>query len=192
MVPSTDTKTDNRCNGRRSFLAIAVGLVVGVVPLVSGLVLFLSPLRRKTKAAKLTRIATLDVVPDDGLPHRFVVIEQRQDAWNRYPAEPIGAVYVVRQPGSRELTAFTATCPHAGCFVGFNAGDDKFVCPCHGATYRFDGTRIGGDQSVAPRDMDMIHVEVVAREHEDKETVDEVLVTFERFQAGRHEPIPIA
>jgi menaquinol-cytochrome c reductase iron-sulfur subunit len=192
MVPSTDTKTDNRSNGRRSFLAIAIGLVVGVVPLVSGLVLFLSPLRRKVSAAKLTRIATLDAVPDDGLPHRFVVIEQREDAWSRYPAEPIGAVYVVRQPGSRELTAFTATCPHAGCFVGYSPGDDKFVCPCHTSAFRFDGTRIGGDQSVSPRDMDMIDVEVVAQQREDGETVDEVLVRFQRFQTGRHEPIPIA
>ena len=178
-------------SGRRSFLATVIGLVVGWVPLVSGLVVFLSPLRRKGGSAEFVPIATLDAIPDDSLPHRFPVIKEREDAWNRYPPAPVGAVYLVRQPGSGVPIAFTATCPHAGCFIGYRAGDEKFQCPCHTSAFQFDGLRIGGDQSVAPRDMDRLEVEVRKTTSTDGTSLDEVFVKFQRFQTGRHKKIPL-
>jgi cytochrome b6-f complex iron-sulfur subunit len=44
--------------------------------------------------------------------------------------------YVCRDAGG--LFSVDATCTHQGCEVAFSAG--KFRCPCHGATYAFDGT----------------------------------------------------
>ena len=187
-APSTKTAADA---GRRSLLAMVIGLVVGCVPLASGLVVFLSPWRRKGEGAEFVPVATLDVVPDDGLPHRFSVVKEREDAWNRYPPAPVGAVYLVRQPGSGVPVAFTATCPHAGCFVGYSVGDEKFQCPCHTSAFQFDGLRIGGDQSVAPRDMDRLEVEV-RKTTAGGLSLDEVFVKFQRFQTGRHEKIPLA
>ncbi len=178
--------------GRRSFFAAIIGFIIGLVPLASGLVVFLSPLRRKGRSAEFVPIATLDVVPDDGLPHRFPVIQAREDAWNRYPPAPIGAVYLVRPPGSGVPIAFTATCPHAGCFIGYRVGDEKFQCPCHTSAFQFDGLRIGGNQSVAPRDMDRLDVEVRQTTAESGLSLDKVFVKFQRFQTGRHEKTPLA
>ena len=33
------------------------------------------------------------------------------------------------------FAAFSAVCTHAGCAVEFNASDQEFACPCHGAVY---------------------------------------------------------
>src|SRR5450755_2704757 len=100
---------------RRGFLtqtwALAIGGIVGLTPVLSGLAVFLDPLRRRTKAGKFIRVATLDSVPDDGVPREFPVIAERVDAWN-CSLEPIGAVYLRRSKGSATAECLTATCPH--------------------------------------------------------------------------------
>lgn len=150
---------------RRSFVAVAAALVTGAVavltPIGVGLASFLSPLRRKSVASPAVRIALLEQVPDDGVPRSFPVLADRVDAWNRYPAQRVGAVYLVRHAGEEAPVAFTAKCPHAGCFIGFTPGDDTFKCPCHTSAFKLDGTRVRGDAEVSPRDMDELIVELV-------------------------------
>jgi Rieske Fe-S protein len=187
---SSRSAADPDAAARRSFLVRAAALVIGaltmLVPLASGIVMFLDPLRRRTRG-KLVRVATLDAVPDDGKPHLFQVVSDRDDAWNHYPQEPIGMVYLVRHPGEPKPLALTATCPHLGCTVGYMPGDTMFRCPCHSSTFRFDGTRVDGEQSVSPRDMDSLNVELRGAG-----SMTQVEVMFERFQAGRPEKIPVA
>ena len=105
--------------------AAAVGLVVGIFPLGAGLLVFLDPLRGKKRAPAsvpdsgegFLKIATLDAVPDDGVPRRFPVVADLTDAWNFSPGQPVGAVYLRREKGKKEVQVFHATCPHAGCSV---------------------------------------------------------------------------
>jgi len=42
-------------------------------------------------------------------------------------------------------------CPHLGCRFDWNDSADKFLCPCHGSQYNFDGTHEAGP---APRGLD--------------------------------------
>jgi menaquinol-cytochrome c reductase iron-sulfur subunit len=155
---------------RRSFAtvvaALATGAIATLTPLAAGLASFFSPLRRKA-APSTVRVALLDQVPDDGVPRAFPVLADREDAWNRYPAQRIGAVYLVRQPGEKAPVAFTAKCPHAGCFIGYTAGEDTFKCPCHTSAFKLDGTRVRGDAEVSPRDMDQLTVELRTSTGED-------------------------
>jgi menaquinol-cytochrome c reductase iron-sulfur subunit len=148
---------------RRSFVAVTAAIVTGAIatltPLGAGLATFLSPLRRKATSSEV-RVALLEQVPDDGVPRMFAVQADRVDAWNRYPAQRIGAVYLVRQPGEATPVAFTAKCPHAGCFIGYTPGDKEFKCPCHTSAFKLDGTRMKGDAEVSPRDMDKLAVEL--------------------------------
>jgi len=177
---------------RRSFIvAVVAGLfsvLVGLVPLVAGVIAFFDPLRRKSQA-KPVRVTTLDSVPDDGRPRLFKIVTDRVDAWTRYPTEQVGAVYLVRQPGAEKPTAFSATCPHAGCFVGLQR--EKFLCPCHTSAFEFNGDRIGGSSSVSPRDLDTLDVEIQQSTTDDGSPVKEVVVMWQRFLAGKHEKIPI-
>ncbi len=148
---------------RRSFFTVAGAVVAGgiafLTPLAAGVATFFTPLFRTRGSAKV-RVALLEQVPDDGVPRYFSVIADREDAWNRYPSRRLGAVYLVRAQGAEKPTAFTAKCPHAGCFIGYTPGDDHFRCPCHTSEFKLDGTRVHGDAEVAPRGMDELKVEL--------------------------------
>lgn len=176
---------------RRTFLtsaaAVAAGGAVVATPLAVGVASFLSPLARSGESSEV-RVALLEQVPDDGVPRFFPVIADRTDAWSRYEAQRIGAVYLVRDKGAETPTAFTAKCPHAGCFIGFSPGDKEFKCPCHTSTFKLDGKRARGDREVAPRDMDKLPVTIRSTKSGDQE-IAEVWVEFIDFQTGRKEQV---
>jgi len=189
MAYSKETNGSDRRTFVTAVVAVVAGAVALLTPLVAGVVSFLSPLFKRADSTKV-RITLLSQVPDDGLPRYFPVVTDREDAWNRYPNQRVGAVYLVREPGEETPLALTAKCPHAGCFIGFAAGDDLFRCPCHTSNFELDGTRSRGDAEVSPRDMDRLPVEL--RSIADAGDTDEVevWVEFIDFQTGHNEAIP--
>jgi menaquinol-cytochrome c reductase iron-sulfur subunit len=166
---------------RRGFLTQAGAIVFGgiavLVPALSGFAVFLDPLRRRIKADKFIRVATLDSLPDDGVPRQFPVIAEHVDAWNR-SLEPIGAVYLRRTKGETSPGCLTATCPHAGCFVNYDDASNTFKCPCHNSEFQVDGQVI--EPSPSPRSMDALECKI---QH------DEVLVKFQNFYTGTSEKV---
>ncbi len=110
-------------DSRRGFLekatAIACGAVALATPVAAGVVTFLNPLRQKSQGGQFMRLASLDTIPEDGTPLKVPVIADRTDAWSRFPAEPIGAVFLRRSGGSVE--ALQVICPHAGCSINYDA-----------------------------------------------------------------------
>jgi menaquinol-cytochrome c reductase iron-sulfur subunit len=194
MTDSASPKdTDSaRTDDRRSFFAVVTALVAGAVamltPLAAGVATFCTPLFRRQKNQRV-RIALLSQVPDDGKPRYFPVSIDRQDAWNRYPQQRVGAVYLIRQSGAAEPMALTAKCPHAGCFVGYTPGDDQFKCPCHTSAFKLDGSRVHGDAEVSPRAMDKLPVELREINGADGASATEVWVEFIDFQTGHSEQI---
>ena len=178
---------------RRSFienaLAALIGGLVGLVPLAAGVAVYLDPLRRKRGAASAIPVTTLDAVPDaskqDVLVGLYKIMADRQDAWNLYKNEPVGAVYLVVPKGTQEIKALNATCPHLGCFVDVQQGTEgySFKCPCHTSAFTGDGSRIM--PCVSPRNMDEMKCTVAK--------VDgrlDVSVVFENFQPGLEEKKP--
>ena len=185
--PSTEKQ------GRRSFLTVSITILSGAVamltPLAVGIVTFLSPLFRRSQPPEV-RIALLNQVNPDGRPQLFPVCTDREDAWNRYPAQKIGAVYLIRLEGSDVPVAFTAKCPHAGCYIGYTAGDEYFRCPCHTSNFNLDGSRSKGDAEVSPRDMDELPVKLKKIKDQDGQEVTEVWVEFIDYQTGKKEKVP--
>ena len=168
---------------RRGFLAAAVAVGVGglayLSPLAVGTVAFLTPLREKSKTGDFLRLASLENLPEDGTPQKIVIVADRTDAWNRFPDEPIGAVYLRRMPSS-EVLALQVICPHAGCFIGYDAAKKEFLCPCHQAHFDPSGKR-KDEVSPAPRDLDNLEVEV--------RNGNEVWVKFQSFRTGNPQKI---
>lgn len=162
---------------RRGFIAKMIALVAAaaafVTPAVAGVVAFLNPLRVKSQAGEPLRLGSLEALPEDGTPRKFPVIMDRTDAWNRFPKEPVGAVYLRRVGDGIE--AIQVVCPHAGCFVQYEAQDNIFVCPCHNATFDVSGKRLDAT-SPSPRDLDTLEVEV--------RNGDEIWVKFQNFRTG--------
>jgi len=50
----------------------------------------------------------------------------------------------VTKDSKGQLQVLTSICPHLGCTVPWNKEKKEFVCPCHGATFSPDGTRVSG------------------------------------------------
>ena len=176
---------ESSSQGRRGFIAQAAAILFAgvalVVPAFSALLTFLNPLREKSAGGKLMRLTELASLPDDGTPRKFPVIADRSDAWNRFPQEPIGAVFL-RRTGPKQVEAFNVICPHAGCFVTYEPKENIYFCPCH--TGRFD---LGGKRkdatSPSPRDLDSLQVEIRG---------NEVWVKFENFQTNNTKKTPLA
>jgi menaquinol-cytochrome c reductase iron-sulfur subunit len=139
-------------------------------------------LRQKAQAGQFRRVASLDMLPEDGTPQKVSIVADRTDAWNRFPNEPIGAVFL-RRTGSEQVEAFNVVCPHAGCSVQYEPGKDRLFCPCHGATFDLSGKRLD-ETSPSPRGLDALDVEI--------RNGTEVWVRFQNFRVGIAEKVPEA
>ena len=160
-----------------------LGGVMTAALAVPGVAYLLDPLRKRRGTARsydLTRLSDLEV----GVPKSFQIVDERQDAWVKYPKEPIGLVWLVRQPeGSKEpVLAFQAECPHLGCAINLSADKKSFRCPCHDSAFTFDGKR---ENDIPPRGMDSLKVEPL------EGPIATVRVVFERFRAQTKEKTPL-
>lgn len=168
-----DTRTDTP---RRGFLKTVFVVLSGALAAVITapiMVAFLDPVRRRTVkggggAMRVAKVSDLPV----GVPRRLDVIEARSDAWDRSDPKPIGAVWLVCRDGGR-VDAYSGTCPHLGCAVGFNPNTREFVCPCHDSAFALeDGQRLKGP---SPRGLDPLPVKVKD---------GEVEIEFKQFVQG--------
>ena len=174
---------------RRDFYrygTIALGNLVALTLAVPGVAYVLDPLfKRRSQAGDFQPLARLSELKE-GVPRSVPIIEERQDAWVKYPREPIGSVWLVRQPpcdNKVEVLALSAECPHLGCAVTLGADGKSFYCPCHTSSFDLCGKMTN---SVPPRPMDSLKVEL------SKDADPVVKVKFERFRAQTEEKIPLA
>jgi menaquinol-cytochrome c reductase iron-sulfur subunit len=178
---------------RRDFYRLgtfALGSLMGLVLAVPGVAYLLDPLSKRRGSAKgqggddefHTLVRLSELTPK--VPRAFPIIEERQDAWVKYPREPVGSVWVIRQPDGAEppVIAYSAECPHLGCSVGLSGDGRSFLCPCHTSAFEFDGKR---KNEVPPRGMDRLEVKLST------DPDPEVRVKFERFRTMEKEQIPL-
>lgn len=199
-VPAPDAPPPETPPPRRSFLreiiAVGVGAVISLFPLVPGAAVLLDPvLRRKKKGGgedgssdtgeQLVRITSMDSIPADGA-QQFPVIADRHDAWNHFPRERVGAVYL-RRVGTNEVQCFNAVCPHLGCIYSYVASRNEFYCPCHNSAFHLDGSKVeaAGRENPAPRPLDELEVD-----EQRLAQTGEVWVKFQNFYTGTEEKIP--
>ena len=170
---------------RRRFLiksvAVASGGLAYTVPALTGIVAFLNPLGQRSQAGQFLRLASLDMLPEDGTPLTVSVVADRVDAWTS-SREAIGGV-LLRRVGPDRVEALNVICPHQGCSIQYEAAENKFFCPCHTASFDLSGKRLDA-VSPSPRDLDTLEVEI--REG------TEIWVRFQNFQTGVAEKIPEA
>lgn len=148
---------------RRTFLGrltVALGAAVGAVVAWPLLRAFFHPVGRRvvtTPDEPLGPAQPLSVgdLPADGTPVKVELIaDGTRDAWARADRVRVGAAWV-RRDGDR-VVALSAVCPHLGCAVGFDPGDQQFHCPCHKSAFSLQGERQQG--SPAKRDLDELEV----------------------------------
>jgi menaquinol-cytochrome c reductase iron-sulfur subunit len=144
---------------RRRFLKIATGAIGGVIgavityPIIR-YVLFPAGRRVVTSSAEpIDAIADKAIVA--GAPPKRVQLLARstRDAWTTTRDSPVGAAWV-RRTESGELQVFSASCPHLGCAVGYDARSNTYQCPCHKSAFGLDGQKL--DAGPAKRGLDQL------------------------------------
>lgn len=129
---------------RRSFLGALLGigsLLVGAL-LAAPLIRFaLFPLIRRTTDLKSSPVGDLSSFSPLGEPVMRTIQIEQVDGWRKAVSEK--AVYVTKN-SQGQLCVLTSICPHLGCTIPWNKEKKQFACPCHGATFAADGTRLGG------------------------------------------------
>ena len=183
QVESQPANSEQKADGndRRGFhvrvASAIIATLVGVFPLVTGLVVFFDPLRRKSdEEGQKVLVARLSGVPADGKPRRFQVIDERVDAWTLHPPSAVGAVYLRRTSEDQPPEAWSATCPHLGCMVDYKDDQRRYKCPCHDSYFQLDGERIDPEHCPSPRALDSLKVEV--------SEAGEIYVWYKKFRAG--------
>lgn len=114
----------------------------------------LYPLTAKTTETKWSDAGPVSDFASLSTPVQRQITVEVVDGWTKSASDKV--VYVTRGP-SGTLEVLSAVCPHLGCSVRWADSQNIFACPCHGATYRPDGTKLGGP---APRGMDSLESQV--------------------------------
>lgn len=165
-------------------LAVVIGGAVGVIPVLAGIATFLNPLRKSVKdklrpegsdAEGYYKVASMSSLSET-VPQMVKIIADKKDAWNVYPQETIGTVYLLKE--GDKVRVFNADCPHAGCKVDFKPEQKSYLCPCHNSAFALDGKRDA--KSPSARDLDALDYKIVD---------GEVMVKFQNFMAGAHDKI---
>jgi quinol---cytochrome c reductase iron-sulfur subunit, bacillus type len=168
---------------RREFLKSAACAMLGgcaiLGPIAAGVTVLVHPLRLKGPPIE-TKLTTLDALPVGSPPKLFQIITERRDAWTEFPAQAIGAVFLLRK-SETEVVAFNASCPHLGCAVEFREEKHSFYCPCHDSSFSQNGDVVGNSPS--RRGLDTLEVELRGRD---------VWVKFFNFKPGIAEKEPVA
>ena len=164
--------------------ALTLGNTLALAVAIPGLRYLFDPLGKRAEGGDFHPMARLGQLKV-GEPQAFSVIARRQDSWVRYPPEPVGSVWLIRQSegASPPVLALSAECPHLSCPVNLAPDHQTFLCPCHQASFRFDGKTLN---AVSPRPMDALEVRL------SNDPDPEIAVKFERFQPQTREKKPLA
>jgi menaquinol-cytochrome c reductase iron-sulfur subunit len=129
---------------RRSFLGalLALGSIfVGALLSIPLIRFALFPLLRRTTEIETSPVGEVSQFSSLTTPVMRTIQIEQVDGWRKAISEK--AVYVTKD-NHGQLRVLSSICPHLGCTVPWSKEKNEFVCPCHGATFAADGTRISG------------------------------------------------
>ena len=179
------------------FLTGFLGLLLNIIPIGIGGLFFLDPLLRKKKTNRgggkagpegyVELRVTADVIPEDGTPVAVTVIDDLVDSWSMYRDEPIGNIWIRRQPDSGKFIAFNSVCPHLGCAVDYRTSKRDFYCPCHTSAFDLDGNKTN---NIPPRNMDSLDV-IRATDGSKDAAGNQLWVKYENFKGAISEKTPL-
>ena len=144
MNSRSNTLADQRPDAidRRGWMRAVIGVIVGGITAIIGVVAggaALSPAFAQRKEAWIPAGRLPDL--EEGVPTPVTVRVARQDGY--YETVDQHVVYLVKE-GSSGVRALSSTCTHLGCQTSYDPQSKLIKCPCHGGTYRADGTVVAG------------------------------------------------
>ncbi len=144
MEPQNHAKTPSQLDGsRRSFLGVLLGLAsafVAALLAVPVLRYVFYPLTAKSKSSGWSAAGSLSEASAALVPLSRTLDLKQQDGWLETVRNP--KVYLIKK--GNKVQALSAICPHLGCTIPWDAGQNAFVCPCHGGVFGPDGSYRSG------------------------------------------------
>lgn len=154
---NTAEKKDVIVINRRSFFGalLAIGSAgMGAILAVPVLRYVLYPLYAKASGTEWSDVGEMSEFAGSKAPVRKTITFAQRDGWREVVSAQ--SIYVSRN-AQGELEVLSAICPHLGCSVSWQKGQDEFVCPCHGGRFAPDGKHVFGPP---PRAMDKLPTRV--------------------------------
>jgi Rieske Fe-S protein len=181
--------------GRRSFLKWAthgLGALFGALLGFPAVAYLIDARNRPAPTGDFKTVARLRDL-EIGIPKQVIIHDTRRDAWALHPSDVVGRVWLIRRDQD-QIDAFTTICPHLGCSINFQDGQDpkdrRFACPCHGGTFQLSGERVTeqqlGRSNPAPRGMDRVETRL------DPANPEYLQVKYQNFIQGKEMAIPKA
>lgn len=149
-----DAGSDNLVVNRREFLNLAWLASLGFMTLqLSGYtIVFAYPRFKEGEFGGIFTYGPVANLPEvDASPENYPKVKM----WITRTDEGLYALYKV--------------CVHLGCLYGWSDQEVKFICPCHGSQYEYNGDYRSGP---APRSLDRFVIRII-----DGETGEELAVT---------------
>lgn len=145
MADSNDKQPEDQGTkmNRREFLNLAWLASLGFITLSMGgvTILFAFPRFEEGEFGGVSTLGPVSDLPPEGAEP---VNNASLKLWLTRPPEGVMAIYKV--------------CTHLGCLYGWSDQETKFLCPCHGSQFEYDGTYIRGP---APRSLDRFVMQAV-------------------------------
>jgi menaquinol-cytochrome c reductase iron-sulfur subunit len=132
--------------------ALAAGGIASAAFALPPLGFALGPLFEETEDQRFTDVGSVDDFNTQGyVPRVVTLVDDVGEAGKT-------TVYIRRFDPRRDkdklkqpYVAISTRCMHLGCPVRYVAASERFICPCHGGVYEFDG-KVGGGPPVRPLD----------------------------------------
>lgn len=131
-------------NERRSFLGALLALgsfCVGALLSVPLIRFALFPLLRRTTELESSPLGALTDFSSLSEPLSKTIQVEQVDGWRKAVSEK--TVYVTKDSHG-QVCVLSSICPHLGCTVPWISSKKEFACPCHGAVFGPDGSRVSG------------------------------------------------
>ena len=97
-------------------------------------------------------VASLDAIPDDGIPHDLRLFAKERDVWTKLPDRPIGHIFVRRLPSTDRVVAIHSITSF-GSRMEFDKNANEFREPCWGMRYDINGKCLNEEPNAGDLDL---------------------------------------
>ena len=126
-----------------------------------------------------------DFTPDNYLPRTITITANLGDAGRSTVYIRKGNPALFKGEQKDEFIAISTRCAHAGCPVRWVTAAGRFVCPCHGGVYDFQG-KVAGGPPVRPLDRFITRVQAGQVQVGPRYSVNSQLKRFSPRDPGEH------
>ena len=130
---------------RRDFIKAITGVVGGIIGVGVGIPAIgylIAPALRENKAGAPVIIGKLDEIPVGIFPP-FSFTLTKVNGWER-TASNYGGYILRKSEAPDDILVLSSRCTHLSCTVNWNEEANKFICPCHDASFNADGKVVDG------------------------------------------------